>query len=465
MKLNIVVLSMLLATGAEASLLPTQSSYYYQLGGANDVYIPAINRDQVVVLGGNAAMDFGVVNCALFNPVVSITNTLQDLKSSVAGMPDTVISNLKGSVVGFPMYKLQQAMPGLYNILQNGMVSAQNEFALKVADCQRVKQTLEAGNSPLSSMISVSDSQGWIDAARRAAEGTPVDVTQTAKTIANQRDEYGMPWVHRNSGNSGGSGQLPINVINDVVIAGYNLLLNPSRDLDSAAAPKPADGNFVRFWATPAKAGDWAVMVLGDMRVSTKKTPDAHTAKAGIGLSTLLHSCPKLADESTCVATVSTKVWKLVDKQLPLNDANLRTITASNVLITDEIITAIQRMPREQQILTISKLGEEIAIQNLLDEALMLRRLLHAGLQIQEVQNIKAIQDMVQYALKKLDSDIHSLAFEHEVRKEMMTKTLELIMDLRTHNVANSMPGDDKSQPVVKDGAIYRTTDKGGLAQ
>ena len=154
-----------------------------------------------------------------------------------------------------------------------------------------------------------------------------------------------------------------------------------------------------------------------------------------------------------------------MDKQLPLNDANLRTITASNVLITDEIITAIQRMPREQQILTISKLGEEIAIQNLLDEALMLRRLLQAGLQIQEVQNIKAIQDMVHYALKKLDSDIHSLAFEHEVRKEMMTKTLELIMDLRTHNVANSMPGDDRAQPVVKDGAIYRTTDKGGIAQ
>ena len=158
------------------------------------------------------------------------------------------------------------------------------------------------------------------------------------------------------------------------------------------------------------------------------------------------------------MASVSTQVWKLVDKSIPLTETNLRTISASNLLITDEIITAIQRMPREQEILTVSKLGEEIAIQNLLDEALMLRRLLQAGFQIQEVQNIKTVQEMVRFALERLDGDIHSLAFEHEVRKEMMTKTLELIMDLRTHTVANSTPGDDREQSRVKDGAIYRNT-------
>ena len=64
----------------------------------------------------------------------------------------------------------------------------------------------------------------------------------------------------------------------------------------------------------------------------------------------------------------------------------------------------------------------------------------------------------MRFALERLDGDIHSLAFEHEVRKEMMTKTLELIMDLRTHTVANSTPGDDREQSRVKDGAIYRNT-------
>lgn len=458
MQFKTMVFGMLVASSTYASLLPTQSNYYYQLGGAADNYIPAVNHDQTVVLGGNANMDFGIMNCTLFNPVVSLTNTLNDLKTSVMGMPEGMISNLKGSVAGYPLYKIQQGMPGLYNILQNGALSAQNEFTLRTQDCQSVKQGLESGNSPWSSLVSVSDSQGWLESMQRVKQGEPIDITKTAKTIANKREEYGLPWVHRAKGNSGGSRQLPINVINDVVMAGYNLLLNPSRALDSTAAPRASESNFVRFWPKPADAGNWAVMVLGDMQVSTKK--DAHTAKAGVGLSTLLHSCPKLGHPSTCVTTVSERVWKLVDKSIALTEANLRTISASNLLITDEIITAIQRMPREQQILTVSKLGEEIAIQNLLDEALMLRRLLQAGFQIQEVQNIKTVQDMVRFALERLDGDIHSLAFEHEVRKEMMTKTLELIMDLRTHNVANSTPGDDREQSRVKDGAVYRDLSK-----
>ena len=453
---TVAVLSLLWVSNPYASLLPTQSNYYYQLGGAADNYIPAVNHDQTVALGGNANMDFGIMNCTLYNPVVSMTNTLNDLKTSVMGMPEGMISNLKGSVAGYPLYKIQQAMPGLYNLIQNGAVSAQNEFTMRTKTCQDVKQGLESGNSPWSSLISVSDSQGWLESMKRVKQGESVDITQTAKTIANKREEYGLPWVHRAEGNSGGLMQKPINVINDVIIAGYNLLLSPSRDLDETSPPNATRSNFVRFWPAPKNAGDWAVMVLGDMQVSTKK--DTHTAKAGVGLSTLLHSCPKVGHPSTCVASVSTQVWKLVDKSIPLTETNLRTISASNLLITDEIITAIQRMPREQEILTVSKLGEEIAIQNLLDEALMLRRLLQAGFQIQEVQNIKTVQEMVRFALERLDGDIHSLAFEHEVRKEMMTKTLELIMDLRTHTVANSTPGDDREQSRVKDGAIYRNT-------
>ena len=361
------------------------------------------------------------------------------------------------------MYKLQQAMPGLYNILQNASAGAQNEFALRVADCQATKRALEEGNSPISGMLTVSDSQGWIDAAARAKQGQPVDITETAKNIANKGEEYGLPWVHRGSGNSGGRTQVPIKVINDVVIAGYNVLLNPSRGLDDTASPSPDNlkkNHFVQIWRTPEKAANWAVMVLGDIHISHKKESSAHDAKAGIGLSPLLQSCPKSASSSTCVANVSAALWKLVDKEWALTEVNLRKISASNIVITDEIITAIQRMPREQQIMTVSKLGEEIAIQNLMDEAIMLRHLLQAGMQIQEVQNLKTAQNMVSAALNKLDKEIHSLAFESEVRKKMMTQTLNLVMDLRTHDLAKSMPGSTHEAALIKNGAVYQNSDK-----
>jgi integrating conjugative element protein (TIGR03755 family) len=462
MKLSVVALGVLFSTGVLASsLFPEQSEYYYQLGSSSDVFVPPVNRDQTVTIGG--FINGGSLSCNLFNPVVSITNTFQDLKNSVNGIPSGVIDNLKGSIAGFPMYKLQQAMPGLYNILQNASAGAQNEFALKVADCQETKRALEEGNSPISGMLSVSDSQGWVDAARRAKNGEPVDISKAAKDIANKGEEYGLPWVHRDKGNAGGSKQVPIKVINDVVIAGYNVLLTPSRGLDDTTAPSNDNvkkNHFAQIWKTPELAALWAVLVLGDIHISHKKENGAHDAKAGIGLSPLLQSCPKSASSSTCVANVSSALWKLVDKKWPLTEENLRKISASNIVITDEIITAIQRMPREQQIMTVSKLGEEIAIQNLLDEAIMLRHLLQAGMQIQEVQNLKPAQSMVNAALSKLDKEIHSLAFESEVRKKMMTQTLNLIMDLRTHDLAKSMPGSTHETDLIKNGAVYQNSDR-----
>lgn len=440
-----------------SSFMPNESDYYYKLGGSSNLYVPPVNNDQTITIGGNIDGRLGFT-CNGFNPVVSITNTFQDMKSSAMNIPGGIIENLKGSIAGFPLYKLQQSMPALYNVLQNTASYAQNEFSVKVKDCQDVKKTLEEGQSPMESMLSVSDSQGWLEAAKRAKTEN-VDVTSTAKSIAKKREEYGLPWIGRESGNAGGKYQRPIKLINDVVIAGYNILLN-RKPLNSQKKPD-AKTPMTQTWPTPADASQWAVKVLGDIHVSTATDADKtkHDAKAGIGLSALLQSCDS---SNTCTSNVSKALWNLVDKQWPLTEEKLKMVSASNLMITDEIIITIQRMPREEQILTVSKLAEEIAVQNMLDKALMMRRILQAGLQVQEVQNLKPALDMVKFALKKLDDDIHSLAFESEVRKKMMTETLGLLMDMRGHDIAKGLAGDDHEQSQVKNGAVYEKPDSKG---
>lgn len=277
MKSIALVLASLIPLAACAdSFMPNESDYYYKLGGSSNLYIPPVNKDQVITIGGNIDGRLGFT-CSGFNPVVSITNTFQDMRKSVINIPGGVIDNLKGSVAGYPMYKLQQAMPALYNVLQNAAAGAQNEFALKVKDCQEVKSSLKDGQAPLDGLLSVSDSQGWLDA---------------AKTIAQKREEYGLPWIGHQSGNAGGKFQRPIKVINDVVIAGYNILLNRT-PLDSITTPTDKTP-MTRSWKTPVFAANWAVKVLGDIHVSAsdQKTDEPkHDAKAGIGLSALLQSC------------------------------------------------------------------------------------------------------------------------------------------------------------------------------
>ncbi|MFT4059663.1 MAG: integrating conjugative element protein [Legionella sp.] len=456
-KLSLSLLALLLPQTLLAnSFMPNESDYYYKLGGSSNLYVPPVNNDQTLTIGGIVDGRLGFT-CSGFNPVVSITNTFQDMKSSAMNIPGGIIDNLKGSVAGFPLYKLQQSMPALYNVLQNTAAYAQNEFSVKVKDCQDVKKTLEEGQSPIESMLSVSDSQGWLEAAKRAKTEN-VDVTATAKSIAKKRDEYGLPWIGRESGNAGGKYQRPIKVINDVVIAGYNILLN-RKPLNSDKKPDSRTP-MTQTWPTPTDASQWAVKVLGDLHVSSANDADKtkHDAKAGIGLSALLQSCDS---SNTCTSNVSKALWNLVDRQWPLTEEKLRMVSASNLMITDEIIITIQRMPREEQILTVSKLAEEIAVQNMLDKALMMRRMIQAGSQVQEVQNLKPALNMVKFALKKLDDDIHSLAFENEVRKKMMTETLGLLMDMRGNELAHGLPGDDHEQSQVKNGAVYVKPTKG----
>jgi integrating conjugative element protein (TIGR03755 family) len=449
MKPLLASILLLPSLGFASTFMPTQSDYYYELGGASNLFVPPINKDQSLSIGGDMDARLGF-SCSGFNPTVSIANTFLDMKKSALNMPEGLIQNLKGSVAGFPLYKLQQSMPALYNILQNTAASAQNDFNVKVKDCQAVKASLEQGQSPIDSILSVSDTQGWLDAAKRA-HSENVDVTETAKNIARKREEYGLPWIGGEHGNAGGKYQRPVKVINDVVIAGYNILLErtPLDNTHTAQMNTP----MTHTWKTPLEASEWAVKVVGDIHVSNKENKKEKT-KAGIGLSTLLQSCES---SNTCTQNIAKALWYLVDGQWALNEEKLRRVSASNLLITDQIILTIRNMPREEQMLTVSKLAEEIAVQNMLDKALMMRRILQAGLQVQEVQNLKSARNMVHTALKRLDDDVHSLAFESEVRKKMMTETLNLVMDIRKRELAQNTPGEDHDGPKVKHGAVYRS--------
>nr|WP_242604769.1 integrating conjugative element protein [Legionella busanensis] len=456
---------MMVASASQATLFPEKSEYYYQLGGGSDVYVPAINHTEKVTIGGQIGVD-GVLNCATFNPVVTIGNSFNGIKDKIAGVPASLIDGLKGGVAGYPMYKLSQSMPALYNIIQNTAFSAQNEFQMRLSDCHRVKSNLENGSSPISALLSVSDSEGWIESAARAAannKNAPVDITESSKTIAKKSEEYGIPWVHKAKGNSGGKYQEPIEVISDVVIAGFNLLLNPSRALDDKTAVSDTlkkNNPFTQIWPSPKKAADWAVLVLGDIKISHAKVAGSRDAKAGVGLVTLLQSCPKIADSKTCSVNVADFLWKLVDGKLASTDVNLRKLSAGNILITQDIISAIRGLRREEQIITVTKLAEEIAIQSLLEEALMLKRLLQAGFQIQEVQQLKPVQTMVLQSLKKLDSEIAELSFEQDVRKRMMTNTLNVIMGVRDQQLNESRLVNPAALDVIKNGAVYKQAKK-----
>lgn len=467
-KLQVLGVIVLLSTGSchASKLIPTQSKIYYKLGSSS-VFVPAVKSLKKVNIGARIESNL-LPNCSGFNPMVSIKNSFKNLKNSFNGIEKDLVTSTTNALLGFPLAKLQQSMPGLFDMMKSQNLFAGNEFKLKVAKCEAIKKQVAQGQSPFDGLVSLTDSQGWVEGAKRAVSADKsgnssdeVDINVIEKNITKNKEKYGLPWLHdRDSSNNyaGGSEQKEIKVIGDVVIAGYNLLASPGSKLDSKEPPpKNTTASFVRFWPNPVIASDWATKVLGEITFTKKKNAASNNNQAGIGLAAVLQSCPRITENgNTCVKNVSEYVWKLVNGEETLTPENLNKLSGSNMVVTADIITTIQALSREKQIIVIAKLSEDLAIQNLLEEALSLRKILQAGLNVQEVQNLKPIRDIVKDTIERLNKEIESLAFENNVRRQMANRTLNTILSIRDEALNESEPDVAHSDAMIKNGAIYK---------
>ena len=65
---------------------PTEDSlWYYEIGGAEPVSVPANPAVVSVTLGGSAQLGLGY-SCGKFDPVAAVTNTLNDIGAGVDNM-------------------------------------------------------------------------------------------------------------------------------------------------------------------------------------------------------------------------------------------------------------------------------------------------------------------------------------------------------------------------------------------
>lgn len=441
-----------------ASLIPNKSSYLYKINPSGN-FIPPVSKKNILSIGGSASAKT-LLSCHNFNPTLSFKNDFNNIKDSAVGIPSELIDGLTSAIGSVPLYLLQQANPGLYNTLVNQGLDLKNRFNLHVADCNEHLRSMQKGGGMFENIISVSDTEGWIDGLKRAQKGE-ADVIEVSKSVNKDRGKYGIPWIHREAGNSGGDNQMPINLVSDVVLAGYNLLLSDKRKIDSKEPAshdemEAAKVNFTRYWSKPEHAMNWATYVLGDQKIKANDDNPVDEAKAGMGLTSYLTSCPKITDSGeTCSESVADFFWQIVRGEVDADDDTLRRLSPDGMPITLTVIQTIRDMEQEEQIVAVSTYSEKIAMQNVINQAFMMRRILIAGSDVPEVKNIKAIREEVRNVIEKLDGEIKAFTFEDEVREKFLGSKLETLMNIREAQKANSQLSNENHEGLSKDGAIY----------
>jgi integrating conjugative element protein (TIGR03755 family) len=390
---------------------PTEDSlWYYEIGGAEPVSVPANPAVVSVTLGGSAQLGLGY-SCGKFDPVAAVTNTLNDIGAGVDNMMAAMTAAATSAIAALPALILQRANPGLYDLFQNALIKAEETMQLATKSCEQMEAEIAQGKNPYADLITLSKGNDW-----KVQMGIGGNDAVTAKdTVESSNGDNGVPWI---GGQAGGNGQPVLEFTGDIVEAGYNINMNRAVT-DTTPVPAASTTRLSEIWSSPAEARDWTVDVVGENIVTTCDTCRKDSIP-GTGL------LPKLYQDS---ATVTTEIQNLVSGATPPTLANLDQITAPGVAITRQVIEAIREMPPSEQSLIMGRLVSEISTARTVEKALFARRLLLSGRQVPEVYATEVAREHADNSIAELDKEIENLLFETRVRKEVVSDTVATLLE------------------------------------
>ena len=411
--IHCLVIALTVATGPDsyAAQAPTEDGlWYYEIGGAEPVSVPANPAVVSTTLGGSAQLGLGY-SCGKFDPVAAVTNTLNDIGSGVDNMMNAMTAAATSAIASLPALILQRANPGLYDLFQNALIKAEETMQLATKSCEQMEAEIAQGKNPYADLITLSKGNDW-----KVQMGIGGNDAVTAKdTVESSNGDNGVPWI---GGQAGGAGQPVLEFTGDIVEAGYNINMNRAVT-DTSPVPAASATRLSEIWSTPGEARDWTVDVVGENIVTTCDTCRKDSIP-GTGL------LPKLYQES---ATVTTEIQNLVSGATPPTLANLDQITAPGVAITRQVIEAIREMPASEQSLIMGRLVSEISTARTVEKALYARRLLLSGRQVPEVYATEVAREHADNSIAELDKEIENLLFETRVRKEVVSDTVATLLE------------------------------------
>jgi integrating conjugative element protein (TIGR03755 family) len=401
------ILSVGAAHGAEG---PTEDGlWYYEIGGAEPVSAPANPSVVSVTLGGSAQLGLGY-SCGKFDPVLAVTNTLNNIKSGADDMMNAMTAAASSAIAALPALILQRANPGLYDLFQNALLKAEETMQLATRSCEQMEAEIAQGKNPYADLITLSKGNDW-----KMQMGIGGNDAVTAKdSVETSNGDNGVPWI---GGAAGGADQPVLRFTGDIVQAGYNINMNRPITATGPVAAASAT-RLSEVWPTPIAARNWVVDVVGENIVTTCDTCRKDSIP-GTGL------LPKLYTESTAVTV---ELQKLVSGATAPTLANLELVTAPGVAVTRQVIEAIREMPATEQGLIIGRLVSEISTARTVEKALYARRLLLSGRQVPEVYATEVAREHADTALAELDKEIESLLFETRVRREVVSDTVTVLL-------------------------------------
>lgn len=412
----VVLLSSALSTMPTTALANTEyvqgtalsDRVYYQIGGGSAV-MPPPSRQRPNELSLGLGWKANLM-CGNFDIKTTVKNQLNGITEGFKDLYSNVIESATGAVASLPAMIIQRANPQLYDMLTNGLYQAKLDFDSLKTNCEEMSNKLAdyAIDSKWAKMAGLER--------YKEITATETDAKIAKKKVEEDNGEEGKAWIGGEK--RGGQGQKAIDVIADVVGAGYNMALG--RGVTEKNAVVKCDGSLCTTWKSPAEAAEYGRRVLGSKTLSTCTTCGTPPKEqAGTGLA------PEI-EKSTNEKSAKLEAVLNTDKPTA---TQLNELSTSTVGITRGLIEALKE-DADAPILG-ARLSQELAISQELEKALMLRRMLLTGMKEPNVSNNEAAQADLEKSLKLLDREIEQVKLEMDLQKSISNNTAVAILNSR----------------------------------
>ncbi len=383
------------------------SLFYYKIGGGRDIAIPpSLNITTIdLSLSGQAS----ALSCSGFDPMVAIESSLDNLRNGVDNAVNAIELAATAAIANLPGYILQKANPGLYDLFQNALLRANESFSLATKSCERIQYEIANNTNPFDEWVTVS----WGDSWKRSVGIVGANIHDAVDDAEDAPNE-GIEWV--GGLRAGGVNQPPIRVLSDVAKAGLNIL---SQRPPETGSNLPNSAPLAQHFAGPNAVDQWINNVLGEIEVGLCDGCSKGT-RPGKGL------IPYIEETTEDIVQL---LVDLVSGSTPPTRVNLEQVEAPGIAVTLQVILAIRNQSPDEISIVINKLSQEIAEARVMEEAMIIRRLLLAGRKEGYVAANEIAQQEVIQALDELESEISNVIFEKDARDKFVTSTVvELLL-------------------------------------
>ena len=371
----------------------------YRLGGGEPLSLGPSARASTLRLGVGAQWNANLA-CGSFDVATSIRNQLNGISGAFQEVMGNVIQTAQGVVASLPALAIQRLNPGLYDLLQNGVLEAGQEFRVAKLQCDEIVDDM-GDRLAHEGFSAVAKADYW----RRQIELGGRDVVQVAEEADTSGADDGIAWV--GGAPAGGDGQEPIEAVGDVAAAGYNLLLGrPAADTSAVGPGACGDSDICKVWDDPGELAEWVRRAVGEIEVRTCEGCRKVASEAGLGLASLYRR------ERSAIANL---LRPLAQTDAVPSEAVLAGLSGGGGFqVTRRLLEAIREEPRPVDV--ADRLAGELAVGRVLEQAAMARRAMLAGMREPHVAGNEAGLEEARRALDELDREIRQMELELRVK-------------------------------------------------